>query len=187
MVLKLQFIQKNKAVIQFLLIFFGSYLMLAAGYKLYLNLSNSSAYFPDYITQLVAIQSESLLQSFGYETFSIPYEKNESIRIALNNRFVVQVIEGCNGVSVIILFTSFVLAFFSGWKKTLFFIFAGGVLIYVLNVLRVALITMGIFHYPQHTDLLHEILFPLFIYGVVFLLWIVWVKQYQKPKATQNE
>lgn len=67
------------------------------------------------------------------------------------------------------------------------FIFSGGVLIYVLNVLRVALITIGIFHYPEHTDLLHEILFPLFIYGVVFLLWIVWVKQYQKPNAIQNE
>jgi exosortase family protein XrtF len=185
--LKVTFIQKNKSVIKFLLIFFGSYLLLAGGYKLYLHLSESGAYFPDYVTYLVATQSENLLQSFGYETFSIPYEKNQSIRLALDNRFVVQVIEGCNGVSVIILFASFVLSFFSGWKKTLLFIFGGSVLIYALNVLRVALITMGIFHYPEYTELLHEILFPLFIYGIVFLLWVIWVRQYKKPKKAEDE
>jgi hypothetical protein len=42
---------------------------------------------------------------------------------------------------------------------------------------------MGIFHYPEYTDLMHDILFPLFIYGVVFLLWIIWVNQYQKPNS----
>ena len=132
---------------------------------------------------MVAAQSESVLQSFGYETYSVPYVEQGFIRLALNNRFVVRVIEGCNGISVIILFISFVLAFFSGWKKTLLYIFGGSVLIYVLNVIRIALITMGIFHYPEYTDLMHDILFPLFIYGVVFLLWIIWVNQYQKPNS----
>ncbi|WP_188457368.1 exosortase family protein XrtF [Psychroflexus planctonicus] len=181
------FIQKNKAVVKFLLIFFGSYLILAAGYKLYLHLGSSETYFPDYITHLVAVQTESVLQALGYETFSMAYEKNASVRIGIKDQFVVQVIEGCNAVSVIILFLSFILAFFSGWKKTLLFIFGGSVLIYTLNVLRIALITIGIYHYPQYTDLLHEILFPLFIYGVVFLLWIIWVNRYQKPKTLKDE
>lgn len=181
------FFQKNKPVIQFLLVFFGTYIVLAIGYKLYLYINALNKIIPDYITILVAEQSESILQLIGYETFTIPYYKNESIRLALNNQFVVQVIEGCNGISVIILFMSFVLAFFSGWKKTLFFIFGGAVLIYVLNVIRIVLITMGIYHYPQYTDLLHDILFPLFIYGVVFLLWVLWVKQYKKPKLQSYE
>lgn len=185
--LNFTFIQKNKAVVKFLLIFFGSYLILAAGYKLYLHLGSSETYFPDYITHLVAVQTESVLQAFGYETFSMAYEKNASVRIGIKDRFVVQVIEGCNAVSVIILFLSFILAFFAGWKKTILFIFGGSVLIYTLNVLRIALITTGIYHYPQHTDLLHEILFPLFIYGVVFLLWIIWVNRYQKPKTLKDE
>lgn len=186
-ILNLTFLRKNKAVVQFLLIFFGSYFLLALGYKLYLQYHASSGIIPDYITTLVAYQSEAVLQTIGYETFSIPYLKNESIRLALNNRFVVRVNEGCNGISVIILFASFVLAFFSGWKKTMLFILGGTVLIYVLNILRIVLITMGIFHYPQYTDLLHDILFPMFIYGIVFLLWIVWVKQYKKPHQETDE
>ncbi|WP_262890068.1 exosortase family protein XrtF [Psychroflexus salis] len=185
--MKFSFIQKNKAVLKFLAIFFGSYLMLAGVYKLYLHLSESSAYFPDYITALVAEQTKSTLQGFGYETFSLDYPKNKSIRIGIKDRTVIQVIEGCNAVSVIILFLSFVLAFFSGWKKTLLFIFGGSVLIYTLNVLRIALITLGIYYYPAYTDFLHEILFPIFIYGVVFLLWIFWVKQYQNPEPSPNE
>lgn len=187
MVLKQNFLQKNKAVIQFLLVFFGSYLLLAVSYKLYLEYYASSEIIPDPITTLVALQSEAILQTIGYDTFTIPYLKNESIRLALNNRFVVRVNEGCNGISVLILFTSFVLAFFSGWKKTILFLFAGTVLIYVLNILRIVLITMGIYHYPQYTDLLHDILFPVFIYGVVFSLWIVWVKQYRNPHPETNE
>lgn len=187
MPLNFTFFQKNRLVLKFLFIFFGSYLLLAGVYKLYLHFGTSANYFPDHITSLVAKQTESTLQALGYETFSMNYEKNESVRIGIKNDFVIQVIEGCNAVSVIILFLSFVLAFFSGWKKTLFFIFGGSVLIYTLNVIRIALITIGIYHYPQYTDLLHEILFPIFIYGVVFLLWIFWVRQYQKPKPKQYE
>lgn len=185
--MKLTFIQKNRAVIKFLLTFFGSYLILAGIYQLYLSYSESAVYVPDYITSLVAKQGEELINTFGYETFSLDYPKNESVRIGIKDRFVVQVIEGCNAVSVIILFLSFVLAFFSGWKKTLLFIFAGSVLIYTLNVLRIALITIGLYLYPEYSSLLHDILFPLFIYGVVFLLWIYWVKQYPKPKKIENE
>lgn len=187
--LKSDFIKKNNPILKFLAVFFGSYVIMAALYKLYLYLSASGSYFPDYFTQLVTFQTENILQSIGYETYTMAYEKNQSIRLAVNDpfNFVVQVIEGCNGISVIILFTSFVLAFFSGWKKTLFYIFGGATLIYTLNVIRIALITIGKYHFPQYTVFLHEILFPLFIYGVVFILWFFWVRQYKKPTKPNDE
>jgi hypothetical protein len=34
------------------------------------------------------------------------------------------------------------------------------------------------FHYPQYQEVLHGVIFPLFIYGVVFILWIVWVNKF---------
>ena len=179
---------KNKAVIRFLLVFFGTYALLAAIYHLYLYVSVPSAlYYPDFITHIVALQSEELIGFFGYDSFIFPsnlYTDDAplSMRIGIDGKTIVQVVEGCNAVSVIILFLSFILAFYSGLKKTLLYIIAGATIVYALNVLRIALLTIGIFHYPSYTEFMHGTLFPLFIYGVVFLLWVIWVKNYEVKK-----
>jgi hypothetical protein len=41
-------------------------------------------------------------------------------------------------------------------------------------------------HYPSSRDFLHDIVFPLFIYGVVFLLWIVWVFKFSGHVAKKQ-
>ena len=89
-----------------------------------------------------------------------------------------RVIEGCNAVSVMILFAAFVFAFSTQWKKTLLFILFGIVLIHVLNVIRIALLSFALYYYPQYEEILHGTIFPLFIYGVVFVLWILWVTKF---------
>ncbi len=103
--------------------------------------------------------------------------------IAINNENVVRVIEGCNSISVIILFLSFVLAFFRGLSSTLVFILIGAVTIYILNIIRVALLVLGLYFYKDYGDFLHDILFPLFIYGVVLLLWLIWIKKYKNETS----
>lgn len=176
------FIRKNRAVIRFLLIFFGSYAVLTLFYQLYLTYLTSPEYYPDHFTNVVAHQSERLIAAFGYETYIAQTPYDESMSIAIGQNYIVRVIEGCNSISVLIMFLSFILAFHAGWKSTLLYIIAGSAVIYVLNVLRVALITIGIHEIPEHKDLLHDVFFPLFIYGVVFLLWVIWVRYYQKRK-----
>ena len=72
------------------------------------------------------------------------------------------------------------LAFFGKLKPTLLFSLAGVVIIYVTNILRIALMAVGIYEYPQHAHFLHTIAFPLVIYGAVFLLWVLWIAIYAK-------
>ena len=58
-------------------------------------------------------------------------------------------------------------------------------MIFILNIFRIALLTAGLYKYPEYGAFLHDILFPLVIYGVVFVLWIVWVikfSAYSKEK-----
>jgi exosortase family protein XrtF len=55
-----------------------------------------------------------------------------------------------------------------------------------LNVIRIALIAIALYHYPEQEHLLHGVVFPLFIYGVVFLLWVIWVNKFS-VYATQNK
>jgi exosortase family protein XrtF len=81
---------------------------------------------------------------------------------------------------VVILFISFVIAFSGKLKATLFFVFGGSVLIYVLNIVRIVFLTILMFRFPKQGHFLHGVVFPLFIYGVVFILWVIWVNKFSK-------
>ena len=171
---------KYKSVIKFILTFLLVYILLSVIYKLYLQYSDGSKFYPDYITNLVAIQSELLLNSFGYETQVLPHPDEPTMKLILNGQYLGRIIEGCNSVSVIVLFLSFIVAFSGEFKTTIFYILAGSVLIYTVNLLRIVILTLGLYHYPQYADVLHTVIFPGIIYGMVFLLWIFWVNRFSK-------
>ena len=46
--------------------------------------------------------------------------------------------------------------------------------IYIFNIFRIALLCWAIYYFPEYEHILHGVLFPLVIYGVVFALWIIW-------------
>lgn len=124
------------------------------------------------------------------EIYKFPAE--QWTRIFYIDRYVARIVEGCNAVSVMILFASFVMAFAGKFKRTLAFILIGIILIHILNLFRIAFLATLLYHYPQHSHLTHGVLFPLIIYGFVFLLWVVWVKKYsgfisdKKDENNQN-
>jgi exosortase family protein XrtF len=161
-------------------VFLGVYLVLSISYKLYLDYSDGSKYYPDYITNLAAKQSESLLQTLGYESSIIKHPDEASMKLIINNKFVATIVEGCNAVSVIILFISFIIAFAGRFKITFFYLLAGSVLIYTVNIARIAILSIGLYHYPWRKEILHTVIFPLIIYGMVFLLWMFWVNRFTK-------
>lgn len=76
------------------------------------------------------------------------------------------------------MFAAFIFAFSNGFKRTISFILIGSFIIYGLNIVRIALLTYALYYYPEYEELLHGTVFPLFIYGVVFLLWILWVTKF---------
>lgn len=156
------------------------YGLLSFAYKFYLQLSDGSKFYPDYMTHLVSNQSEVLLNSFGYNVQVLPHPNEPSMKVILNGKFLARIIEGCNGVSVIILFLSFIVAFSGTFKTTFFYIFSGSVLIYAVNLIRIVLLTIGMYHYPEYEYVLHTVIFPGIIYGLIFLLWIFWVNRFSK-------
>lgn len=127
---------------------------------------------------MVASQSQVMLSIVDDNSYTLPNLKEASVKLFYHNKWVARIIEGCNAVSVIILFISFIIAFTGKFRSTLFFIFSGVVVIHFFNVLRIALLCMAIFHFPKYEHLLHGVVFPLFIYGIVFLLWVIWVNKY---------
>ncbi|NJX15947.1 exosortase family protein XrtF [Tamlana crocina] len=171
---------KYKSVIKFILTFLLVYGVLSIAYKFYLQFSDGSTFYPDYVTHLVAKQSGALLETFGYNTEVLPHPSEPSLKLLVNGNYLARVVEGCNSLSVIILFLSFVVAFSGRWKTTFFYILSGSVLIYSVNLLRIVLLSMGLYHYTEYEDVLHTVIFPGIIYGMVFLLWIFWVNQFSQ-------
>jgi exosortase family protein XrtF len=131
----------------------------------------------DGITRLVANHTEQVLQGLDSDS-AVVYQQNTKISIFMHQKEVARIIEGCNAISVIILFVSFVIAFAGKFRTTLFFILGGSVLIYILNVIRIAILSFLLYRFPEYEHLLHGVIFPLFIYGVVFILWFIWVNYF---------
>lgn len=173
-----ELLQQYKPFLIFLGKFIASYLILTFIYQSYLSKFDASKNEVDTFTQIVADQSVTILSWFDSNAYTMQHLKEPSVKIIYKGKYISRIIEGCNAISVIILFIAFVIAFTGKFKNTLLFIIAGTILIHVLNIVRIALLCVGLYHFPQFQHLMHGVIFPLFIYGVVFLLWIIWVNKY---------
>ena len=132
----------------------------------------------DSFSQLVANQTKSVLTLFDANTQIESHPTEPSIKIIYRGQYISRIIEGCNALSVIILFISFVIAFTGKFKQTLLFVFLGSVLIHLLNIARIALLCVALYSFPEYEHMLHGVIFPLVIYGIVFLLWVIWVNKF---------
>ncbi|NRA91146.1 MAG: exosortase family protein XrtF [Psychroserpens sp.] len=171
---------KYKSVVKFIFTFLIVYFVLTFGYKFYLDWSDGSKFYPDYFTNLVAKQSHAILETLDYDSQIEAHPKEPSIKLIINGKFVARVVEGCNSVSIIILFLSFIVAFAGRFKTTAIYILAGSVLIYAVNLFRIVILSVGLYKYPWRREELHTVIFPMIIYGMVFLLWMVWVNRYKR-------
>lgn len=170
--------KKNKAVLLFLLRFFVSYFILSGLYQWYLKEHQQvdPFYSCSPATELVAKNTTDLGSFLGYSFKMEQHPEELSFKLYTQDQYVARVVEGCNSISVIILFWAFIIAFTGNWKKTILFGIIGSFLIYALNIVRIVLLSIAINKYPQYSDFLHQIIFPAIIYGFTFLLWVIWVK-----------
>ncbi|MFP9118408.1 exosortase family protein XrtF [Flavobacterium sp. RNTU_13] len=178
-------VQDNKPFLMFLLRFALSYIVLSGIYWLYLSQFNPAEMQTDGITHEVARESSVMVCWLGDASHTAPHSRDAADKLYVNGKYIARVVEGCNAVSVMILFAAFIVAFYVDVKRTVLYIVSGLVIIHVLNIFRIALIAKAGYYYPQYWNFLHDILFPAFIYGVVFVLWVFWVlKIYTNAKKT---
>ncbi len=120
------------------------------------------------------------LNLLGYETYVdrtfVGIAEHPGVSIAFN----------CNGLSLMYLFVSFILAFSGKWKHKLFFIPLGLIVIHVFNIVRTALLAIIVVYKPGWTDFNHKYTFTATIYIVIFILWVVWVNYFSISKKQEN-
>jgi len=138
------------------------------------------------MTKTVANHVQVVSEMLGYNAFVEQNEDELSMKLILNGNYVSRIIEGCNSLSIIILFVSFLIAFSGSIKATILFGLFGSTLIYFVNVLRIIALSQLYYKFPKYQEYLHDLLFPAIIYGLVFILWITWVKFYSNINKQDN-
>lgn len=160
-----------KPVLSILLRFVVIYVVLILLYQLYLNTQTGL----DGVSNWVAGQVCSVQNGLGYASHMKPEPQWETSYFVVNGKHPSRMVEGCNAVSIMILFLAFIFAFYKGMKT---FVFAGIglVIMHIMNVLRIAGLNLLYFVAPQYFKMGHDYLFPAIIYGTVVALWLIWIK-----------
>ena len=170
-------IKRYKSALGFIIKFFVLYAVLTFVYSTYLSNFEGE---PDGVTRVVAEQTESIINAFGYTAKVVEHETEPTMKLLVHDVYVGRIVEGCNSVSVLILFITFVIAFTGNLKNTVLFISVGSILVYLANLFRIVVLGIGLYRFPEYEYILHHIIFPTIIYGMVFLLWMFWVQKFSK-------
>ena len=166
---------KYKKVVNFILVFSVVYFLFSVLYNIYIANTNA-IYYPDIVTYNVSWFTKEILGIWAYDIKIEPDVIYRSQKLYFNNQPLFNIVEGCNGLSVIILFSAFVVALKSKLFNTIGYILFGVISLYFINIARLVLLTLGYYYYPQQKHVMHDVFFPLIIYGLLLLLWIIWIK-----------
>ncbi len=174
-----------KPVLKILLRFVILYVVMVLAYQFYLNGYKNAGL--DSFSTWVMKQTTFLQEGLGYETKMVAGKPEaETTWFYVSGKYVSRMVEGCNAVSVMILFFAFIFAFYKGIKT---FVFAGlGLLfLHIINVLRIAGLNILIVEAPDYSKIGHDYFFPAIIYGSVVVLWLIWIKFFAlKETADEN-
>ncbi|MDO5616422.1 MAG: exosortase family protein XrtF [Cruoricaptor ignavus] len=162
-----------KPILKILLRFLIIYLVLLGGYQLYLNHYSGSGLDP--FSVWVADQSTAVQNLLGYPSQMVPLPEYDRSYFYVSDDYRSYMVEGCNSISVMILFVAFVFSFYKG-LKTFVFVILGLVFMHLVNVLRIAGLNILLVEMPEYSKIGHDYLFPAIIYGSVVLLWLIWIK-----------
>jgi exosortase family protein XrtF len=168
-----------KPVLGILLRFIIIYLVLLFAYQFYLTSFKAQGLDP--FSRLIAKQVMFLQNAMGYPSALYDDVAKQQVWFHVKTGFVTRMVEGCNAISVMILFLSFVFAFYKG-AKTFVFVGISLILLHIMNVSRIIGLNIVCSDYPQYSKMSHDYVFPAIIYGSVVILWLVWIKFFALKK-----
>ena len=181
------FLKPYTPILWFLARFLGSYLVLSVLYGLYIRPYDASVpSILDPYTRAVGQQVLMFAELFGFETSTVEndhlnYGDGQEVTydsLFLNKRYAISLEEGCNGISVMVLFVSFLIGFGGRWKDLIWFIPLGLLALHMANILRLFfLMYLNTEVGAQAFHFFHKYGFTAVIYAGVFALWIWWTKR----------
>lgn len=122
----------------------------------------------------VANMTAHLLRMGGYDISLI------NNTVLFSNNVGVHIVWACSGLKQAYIFIC-IIGFYRGpFKKKLWFISLGLVVVYLFNIFRITAITAMIQNHPDWFYILHEHLFKYLFYAIIFGMWVLWEEKYSK-------
>ena len=122
--------------------------------------------------------SHHIFAVFSIETF-IDIESNHVVLIKdLSMNSGVWVGDNCNGFKLFSIFSIFLIAFPGNGISKIWFIPLGMILIHLANIIRVMALLVINDYNPAWLDFNHNYTFTVFVYVIIFLLWLFWLKKH---------
>ncbi len=128
------------------------------------------------ISNLIFISS-AILSLLNYPIYASTQDINEQL-IGVEGSNPIWIGDPCNAVTLIALFSIFIIAFPGKLKNKAWYIPAGILAIHAVNIFRVCSLTLIQYYFPKYLDFNHNYTFTLLVYSFIFLLWIIWVNRY---------
>jgi len=169
--------KKNRAPIIFMLKLLGLFGFLTALYELYIIPHT------DLDSKLIAVlisQAETILTVLGYELL----EANPvwTSHFGIINTSGVVIGNPCDGLSLFILYVSFIAVFKGKWWFKIGSILFGVAFIHFLNLIRIVALALIVRYYPTWLDFHHSYTFTLIVYASIFFIWYLRINIYQRKR-----
>lgn len=166
--------------VRFILRFLLIYLCFQLLYTTYLYSFSPSI---DPVTRLT---SEALLPFFHLSSVE-EVENQSKVRFMIDNKAIVNIKEGCNGLSVVWVLIAFMLSFRVKEKSVWKIMGLGVITILGFNIFRIWLLIWIKLTVPQYFTSFHEYVFPVVLYLIAFVFMIYWARTPQQLNNQSNE
>lgn len=153
------------SLIQFLAKLFTFFLIWQTIYDLYLS---SNGALDNFLSLSVVYLSKFTLSSLGWDIYS------SDRLLYINGYKSVEILNGCNALNLMILFSSFIICLEGKLLKKFQFLIMGIIIIYVLNILRIISFSLATVYFQEYWSIFHEISPFIFFYPVILWLWYKW-------------
>ena len=122
----------------------------------------------EFLSISVAHISNFFLSLFGWDI------KVSGRIITISGYLGVEVLNDCNALKLMALYSGFIFAYEGTLLKRVQFLCGGIFLIYILNILRIMAFSLATVYFQPHWDTFHEFSAFIFFYPIILWIWYKW-------------
>lgn len=106
-------------------------------------------------------------------------DPNNYMHFLKNGNYII-INNSCSGLKQILQFVLLFLVYPGPWRKKLWYIPLGVLLVHLTNIIRIAGLSVVTINVPQHWEFSHDYIFRPLFYVVIFSMWVLWVEKISK-------
>ncbi len=178
--MKIKAFYDNLPIPRLIKVFLLRALLLFVGWQLVYHFVFMPFYFPDMMLTNITAYCTAKVLSLFYQNVSVIYLVNRVMKgsqVLVGGNRILRILDSCNALDIFVLYISFLFCFPGDWKRRAKFILLGVPYIFVLNIIRCALIAWLNMAHRGLVEITHHYIFTAAMYILVFYIWVLYTKK----------